>query len=340
DDATDATDDATDDAADDAEVAGTWHGDRPIIFGDYNWDSILLFNRLAQFILEEGYGYETSTIPGETIPLFQAQLDGEIDLSMEIGEQQVAPYTPALDAGDVVSLGASLDDVVQGWWVPTYMIEGDEERGIEATAPGLEHVDDLPDHWEAFQDPEDPEKGRIYDGVPGWEGERVQEVKFYYYGLDEYYNRFLPGSGAALDTSLITAYERGEPWLGYTWVPTWVAGQVEITLLEEPEYSDECWDEVQEAAMEGRATEMACAWPVVTGDIVSTPEFAEEAPDVVAFLEEFYVDIDVVNESLAHMAETDVDHDEAALWFLEEYEDLWSDWVPEDVADRVRDALQ
>ncbi|MEX2425231.1 MAG: glycine betaine ABC transporter substrate-binding protein, partial [Thermomicrobiaceae bacterium] len=319
---------------------GEWHGDRPIVFGDYNWDSALLLTRIAQFVVEEGYGYETDSVPGETIPLFQAQIDDEIDISMEIGEQQIAPYGPALEDGEVVQLGQSMDNVVQGWYVPTYVIEGDEERGIEPMAPDLAHIDDLPEYWEVFEDPEDSEKGRIYDGVPGWEGERVQEVKFYYYGLDEHYNRFLPGSGAALDTSLVTAYERGEPWLGYMWEPTWISGQLDITLLEEPnEYSDECWDEIQDAALEGRATEMACEWPVLSTDIVASPDFVDEAPDIAQFLDQFNTDATHISASLAYMAENEVTHNEAALWFLDEYDELWPQWVPEDVAERVQDAL-
>jgi glycine betaine/proline transport system substrate-binding protein len=333
------TDDATTDDADEEAAQGEWHDERAIVFADYNWDSAILLNRIAQFILEEGYGYETDGIPGETIPLFQGQLDGDIDISMEIWIDQMPPYQPALDAGQVVELGNSVDDTVQGWWVPTYVIEGDEERGIEPMAPDLSHVDDLPEYWELFEDPEDPTKGRLYDGIAGWEAERINEVKFDYYGLDEYYNRFLPGSGAALDTSLLTAYQQGEPWLGYMWTPTWIAGQLDLTLIEEPEYSDECWEEIQAAVDEERTPETSCAWPITEAVIAARADFAEEAPDVVEFLEQFNTNETHISEALGYMADNDVDADVAVLWFLEEYDDLWSDWVPEDVADRVRDSL-
>jgi glycine betaine/proline transport system substrate-binding protein len=335
-----ATDDVvTDDTEEVGDTEGEWHGERAIVFADYNWDSAILLNRVAQFIVEEGYDYETDTVPGETIPLFQGQLDGDIDVSMEIWIDQMPPYQPALEDGTVVELGNSVDDTVQGWWVPTYMIEGDEERGIEPMTPDLQHVEDLPEYWEVFQDPEDETRGRLYDGIAGWEAERINEVKFDYYGLDEYYNRFLPGSGAALDTSLYTAYEQGEPWLGYIWTPTWIAGQLDLTLLEEPEYSDECWEEVQAAVEEERTPETACAWPITEAVIAANTEFAEEAPDIVAFLEQFNTNETHISEALSYMAENDVDAPEAAIWFLEEYEDLWSEWVPEDVAERVREAL-
>ena len=338
--ADDAVADDTEEVSDDADDAvGAWHGERAIVYADYNWDSAILLNRISQFIVEEGYGYETDMIPGETIPLFQGQLDGDIDISMEIWVDQMPPYQPALDAGQVVQLGNSVDDTVQGWWVPTYMIEGDEERGIEPMTPDLRHVEDLPEYWDVFQDPEDSDKGRLYDGIAGWEAERINEVKFDYYGLDEYYNRFLPGSGAALDTSLLTAYNQGDPWLGYMWTPTWIAGQLDLTLIEEPEYTDECWEEVQAAVEEERTPETSCAWPITEAVIATTTEFAEEAPDIAAFLEQFNTNETHISEALAYMADNDVDADVAAIWFLEEYDDLWSTWVPDDVADRVRDAV-
>ncbi|MEX2425230.1 MAG: ABC transporter substrate-binding protein [Thermomicrobiaceae bacterium] len=333
------SDDESSDEGSDEEAAGQWHGDREIVFADYNWDSARVLNRISQFIVEEGYGYETDTVPGETIPLFQGQLDGDIDISMEIWVDQMPPYQPALDEGTVVELGNSVDDTVQGWWVPTYVIEGDEERGIEPMAPDLESVDDLPDYWEVFQDPEDDSKGRLYDGIAGWEAERINEVKFDYYGLDETYNRFLPGSNAALDTSLQTAYDQGEPWLGYMWTPTWIAGQLDLTLIEEPEYTDECWEEVQAAVEEERTPETSCAWPITEAVIASTSAFADEAPDIIAFLEEFNTSEPQISATLSYMAENEVDADEAALWFLDEYEDMWTEWVPEDVVENVQDAL-
>jgi glycine betaine/proline transport system substrate-binding protein len=335
------TDDSEATESDDGEAAqDEWHGERSIVFADYGWDGPLFHNRVAQFILEEGYGYETDTVPGETIPLFQGQIDGDIDISTEIWLDQMPPYQPAVEEGTIVDLGQNFDGGTQGWYVPTYVIEGDEERGIEPMAPDLSHVDDLPEYWEIFQDPEDDTKGRIYDGVAGWELERVNEVKVPAYGLDEYYNRFLPGSGPALHTSLIAAYERGEPWLGFQWVPNWVTGLYDLTKLEEPEYSDECWEKTEQAVEEGTALDEACAWPISDVHMAANAEFADEAPDVIEFFRNYETTLEQNDMALAYMAENEVGHQEAAIWFLQEYEDTWTEWVPDDVADRVREALE
>ncbi len=336
------TDDEEDDAvADDTDVAigeSDWEGE--ITFADYGWDSAIVLNRIAQFILEEAYGYETGSVPGETIPLFQGMLSGDVQVSMEIWAAQLEGWDEAIEAGEVHSLGLSIDESVQGWWVPTYVIEGDEERDIEPMAPDLTHVDDLPDYWELFEDPEDDSKGRFMECIAGWECERVNEVKFHTYGLDEYYNRFLPGSGAALATSIVSAYESGDPWLGYYWGPTWIFGQVDLTMLEEPEYTDECWDNIFAAIEAGETSaDEACAYPAVEVFVGVTDDFYQAAPDVIALLEQMEFTMEEVSEILLAMQDEDLDPDGGAEWFLRERTDKWHPWVPDEVIEDVEAAL-
>lgn len=41
-------------------------------------------NRIAQYIIENGYGYPTDTIFGGTLPNFQGLQKGDIDVALEI----------------------------------------------------------------------------------------------------------------------------------------------------------------------------------------------------------------------------------------------------------------
>lgn len=330
-------------ACDDGENGDVQSGDaeldRPIEFAEQAHDSFLVLNAIARFVAEEGYDYETESTHAETVALWQGLTTGDMDVSMEIWVDQMPNWEQGLEDGLVHDLGTVFDESLQGWFVPTYVIEGDEERGIEPMAPGLSHVDDLPDYWDVFQDPEDSEKGRFYDCIAGWECEQVNLAKFRSYGLDETYNRFLPGSGPALDTSLITAYERGDAWLGYYWSPSWVYSQLDLTLLEEPEYTEDCWDTVMEAAAEGGVPEEACAYPAVPVHISVHSDFPELAPDFVAFLENMDLTMELVSDILLYMHENDLEAEAGAMWFMREHEDLWTDWMPEDVAERVQEAL-
>src|SRR5690625_3450557 len=110
-------------------------------------------------------------------------------------------------------------------------------------APDLRTVEDLKDYPDVFEDPEDPGKGRIINGPTGWEVETAITEKFDTYELHETMNNFIPGSDSAIVTDLVRAYEAGESWVGYYWSPTWVTAQYDLTLLEEPEFDQETWDE-------------------------------------------------------------------------------------------------
>ena len=91
--------------------------------------------------------------------------------------------------------------------------------------------------------PKTPGRGRFHNGPTGWVVSDHNVTRLRTYGLDQYYDVFYPGSQAALDTSIMRAYERGEPWLGYYWEPTWIMGSLDMTMLEEPPYTPECWAE-------------------------------------------------------------------------------------------------
>lgn len=301
----------------------------PIMFADFNWQSDLINNRIAQFIIENGYGYETDSMPGETIPLMQGLRRGDVDVAMEIWVQNAQEaYDKGIESGDYVDLGTNFDDNVQGLFVPTYVVKGDPDRGIEPMAPDLKSIEELPKYWELFKDPEDPTKGRFYGGVPGWEADKILTKKFETYGLDKYYKIFRPGSGAALASSLVSAYEKGEPWFGYYWGPTWIFGKLDLTQIEEPPYSEELWNKGY-----------GCAFPAVDVNIVVHKDLPGRAPEVVEFLKKYSIKSDTISEILAYMRDNNVSADEAALWFLKEKEDIWTKWVPEDIAEKVKQKL-
>ena len=302
----------------------------PIVFADGGWDSIQVHNRIADFILVHGYGYPPSEyIPGETIALWAGLSRGDIDVDMECWvENQQEAYDKSIAAGEVVDLGDNFLDNWQGWLVPTYVIKGDASRGIEAMAPDLKSIDDLPQYWEVFKDPEDPTKGRFVNSVPGWESTGINTQKLEVYGLDKYYTDFVAGSDAALSGSMVAAYEKGEPWLGFYWAPTWILGKLDMTPIEEPPFDEEVWE-----------TTHACSYPANNVNICVHVSLPDRAPEVVEFLTKYATTTAQVNKALAYMQETKADTTAAAIYYLEEFEDTWTKWVPLDVATKVKAAL-
>jgi glycine betaine/proline transport system substrate-binding protein len=135
-------------------------------------------------------------------------------------------------------------------------------------------------------------------------------------GLADYYEPFLPGSGTALAASMVGAYEQGEPWIGYYWEPTAVLGRLDMIMIPGTEF------------------------PPTSVDILVNTEFSKTDPVLMEMLRKYNTTIDQNNKVLAAMQDNDLDAEGAAEWFLRNFEDTWTDWVPEDVAENVKDALK
>src|SRR5690625_5028998 len=300
-----------------------------IVFADAGWDSIVVHNYIARTIIEEGFGYDTDETTGSTAATLQGLREGDINVYTEVWTDNVREaYEEAIEAGDIEKLSVNFDDNDQGLYVPTYVIEGDAERGIEPMAPDLKTVEDLKNYPDVFTDPEDPTRGRIINGPSGWAVEEAISTKFETYGLDETMNNFIPGSDAAAVADLVRAYEAGEAWVGYYWSPTWVTAKYDLTLLEEPEFDQETWDE-------NKGTELPPN-DVVIGVHKDLPE---QAPEVVAFLENYETSNALTEEMLEYLDDNDASADETAIWWMKENEDIWTAWVSEDIAKKVKEAL-
>lgn len=308
---------------------GSAGGDKTIVFADAGWDSIKLHNEIAGFIIENGYGFKTDVLPGSTSATFAGFRRGDIDVYMETWtDNLIDVYEEAIESGEIIEVSVNFDDNAQGLYVPTVMIKGDAARGIEPIAPDLEYMTDLEKYWELFKDPEVPTKGRIYGAPPGWNVDTIMQTKVETYGLDDSFNYFSPGSDTALSTSLAAAAEKDEAWVGYYWEPTWVLGKYDMTLLKEEPYDKDKWD-----------NGYGSAFPPMPVTVCVYKNLEEEAPGVYGFLENYETSSEITNKALAFMQETDADTEEAAMWFFEEYEDLWKGWVPADVAEKVSTAL-
>ena len=302
---------------------------KPLVLADTGFDTIRIHNSVVAFILEHGYGYQSESIPASVTVTQTGLISGDIDINMELWYlSAMEAYKKSMATGKVLDLGTNYADAVEAWYVPTYVIKGDPERGIKPMAPDLKSIADLPKYWELFKDPEDPTKGRFYSCIPGWFCVETNQRKFETYGLDKYYNPFLPGSDAALSASMVAAYKKGNPWFGYYWEPTWVMGKVDMYRIEEPPFDQEVWDATR-----------GCAYPKATTIIQAHAGLQDTAPEVVEFLRNFETTTAQNNKVLAYMRDKKANTQAAALWFLKKYESTWTKWVSPDMAKKVKAAL-
>ncbi|MEN3931759.1 ABC transporter substrate-binding protein [Microvirga sp. W0021] len=310
--------------------------DKPIVFGDLDWDSVVFHNEVARFILEKGYGCQTDAIPGSTIPLYAGAVRGNISVIMEVWEN-ISPkvWKDALQAGKVREVGVNFSDAVQGWYVPRYLVEGDD-----APAKDLKSVSDLPKYKTLFQDQEEPEKGRFYNCVPGWGCEISNTKKFYGYGLDKDFINYRPGTAAAMNASIESAFRRKQPIVFYYWGPSWIYGKYikDMVPLQEPAYDETVWKQMEETK-KPEEVKQATAYPLGTVKVGVNSAFAKRAPKLTEFLARYRTSNDITSEALVYMQENRGSAKKAALNFLKTREDVWRPWVSPDVAARVKSAL-
>ncbi|HZX21412.1 MAG TPA: ABC transporter substrate-binding protein [Clostridia bacterium] len=302
---------------------------KEITFANAGWDSNMFHNAVAGLIVKEIYGYDWREIPGTTPVTHEGLLKGEIDVHMEIWTDNIPTYMADIKEDKLKELGVNFDDNYQGFYVPRYVIEGDESRGIEASAPDLKYVWDLKKYAEVFPDDEDPDMGRVYGAIPGWEVDTIMHNKYLHYGLDENFVYFRPGSDPALSAAITDAYERGEPIVAYYWEPTWLIGKYDFVLLE-----DEPFDE--NTYLEGETT-----LPTVKVAVGVSNDFAESAPKgLLEFLSKYKTSSALTSEALAHMQDENANYEETAKWFLKTNDNLIDEWLTLDEAQIIRDFLK
>ncbi|MYD89876.1 MAG: hypothetical protein F4Y08_05985 [Caldilineaceae bacterium SB0662_bin_9] len=163
----------------------------------------------------------------------------------------------------------------------------------------------------------------------GWACEVANAQQVASYGLERHVYIVHPGDGAAANTDLYGAYERGEPWLGYQWGTNEPALVLDLVRLEEPSYTEECW-----------ATTKACAYALSDIHIAVHPSMLERAPEVVDMLSNFNIDIalfkDIARWARANEGATERD---AALWFLQVRPEVWNQWATPEAAAKIQAAL-
>ena len=295
-----------------------------IVFSDLNWSSAQIQNRIAQYIVEKGYGYPTDVVFGATLPLLQGLRRGDVHVNLEIWLPNIVEaWYEALAKGEVVEIGTSLGrDWQSAFVIPAYLQE---------QYPELDSIEDLKEErFKAlFATRETGGKARLVSCVIGWACEEVNAVQVEGYGLEEHVHIIIPGDGAALNADLYGAYEKGEPWLGYQWGTNDPALLLDLVQLEEPAYSEACW-----------STTKACAYEDSTIVIAVYPDLLEAAPDVVEMLRAWGFRIDIYREVAAWLNEnSDASTNDAALWWLNGNVDIWRGWVTGEAAAAIEAAL-
>jgi glycine betaine/proline transport system substrate-binding protein len=146
-----------------------------------------------------------------------------------------------------------------------------------------------------------------------------------------------PGSGGALSGAMGEAYNKGEGWMGYYWGPTAILGKYDMTKLDEGvDHNQETWlSEINDLNVEapGRNKYPASVVETYVGkDMLGNAE-------VMGYLEKRSFNNTLLSQILAWKEENQAEAEETAYYFLENFSNVWGEWVPFDQKLDIQNSL-
>lgn len=303
-----------------------------VTIAEMNWASAGLAAWVDKIILEEGYGCDVALVSGDTVPTFTSMNEkSEPDVAPELWVNAVkVALDAAVEEGRIQVASEILSDGgVEGFWVPTKLAE---EHGIKT-------IEDALAHPELFPGAEDGGKGAFFNCPSGWACQIITENQYRALDGDSHgFEMVDSGSAAGLDGSIARAFNRDEGWLGYYWAPTAILGKYDMTRLElGVEHDAEVWNNciTQNNCAEPKLSE----WPRSDVFTAVTSEFAEGNPVAMGYLGKRAWSNATVNELLAWMGDNQATNEDGAWYFIENYPQIWTEWLPKDVAEKVQGAV-
>ena len=301
--------------------------DRTIDIAEMTWPSAAALAQIHAKILAAGYDCNVEIVTGDTVPTTSSMVTrGSPAVAPELWTSTVQEqWDTAIEDGSVVALGDAISDgTIEGWFIPRYTQEANPEIVSAETAIANPQV---------FPDPEEPSKGRLYSCPPGWGCELATSALYKAYDMSDAWNLFSPGSGGALDASIARAFTREEPILFYYWGPTAILGKYDAVALD----MGETKPEVYACNTNPDCTEPAgvTAYPSSPAIVGAAAWLQEEAPAVAQYFSKVGLTNAQISELLVYGDENQADAEATAMNFLKTKQDVWTNWVPEAVAEKV-----
>lgn len=304
-----------------------------VTVANMTWQSAEVLAQIDNFILTHGYGCNVEVVPGDTMPTLTSMMErGQPDVAPEAWINAVRkPLEAAVAEGKLHYAARSLSDGgVEGWWIPKYIADAH---------PNIKTIDDALARPDLFPAPETRGKAAVHNCPSGWNCQLTTANAFKAWGAaDKGFELVDTGSAAGLDGSIARAYERKQGWLGYYWAPTSILGKYEMVKLDagvphEPEAFQTC------NAVADCANPQKNDWARAEVFTVITDRFQKQGGPAVQYLNARSWGNDTVNTLLAWMSDNQADGVRGARYFLQNNPEVWSKWVPTDVAEKVKAAL-
>lgn len=291
---------------------------------EMDWASAQVVTAVSAFLLQQGLGCDVQKVPTSTVPALTSLAEtGEPDILTEVWANSTPSYEPLLEEGKLVELGNVLSDGgVEAWWIPAYLAESNPELTT----------------WDGIMANPAAVGGKFHDCPSGWacdiiNNNNLKAANIEGSGLE----RFQHGSGETLQTSIAAAFEEEAPWFGYYWAPTAVLGKYPMVQVEVPAYDAEahaCNGDVD------CATPGFSAYPASKVVTAASQAFVDREPAAAELMGNVSFTNEQMGEVLAWRLDNNASNEEAAVYFLSNYQDVWADWLNDDAKAKLAPLLK
>ena len=276
------------------------------------WNGSAANVAVAAAILETELGYTVEITEVDENAQWAAINTGDLHASLEVWPsghaQNVADF---IENGDGVVNAGLLGPVGKiGWYVPTYMVDEYPELAT----------------WEGFMDPElaglfataeTGDQGQFLGGDPSF----VQYDEDIINNLGMNLQVVFAGSEEAILASVDSAISREEPVLVYLWTPHSAHNSYELTEIELPAYSDECYADADAGGVD-------CDYPPDELFKIVWSGLEEGAPDAFTLLSNMSYTTEDQISMLASIETDGLTVEDAAAKWMADNESTWRAWLP------------
>lgn len=291
---------------------------------EMDWASSAVVTAVASFLMEQGYGCTVNKVPSSTVPALTSVAEtGEPDIVTETWVNSTPVYEELVAAGKIVELTEVLSDGgVEGWWIPAYLAEAHPElKTLEGIMANPELVG-----------------GRFHDCPSGWACDIINNNNYKASGMEAAgLERFQHGSGETLATAIAAAYADKAPWFGYYWAPTSVLGKYPMVQVETAAYDADAHSCNGDAEC---ANPKLSAYPTAKVATAVSGTFAKENPEIVELMSNVSFTNAQMGEVLAWQDDNNASFEEAAVYFLQNYKDVWGGWLNDAAREKLAPLLQ
>lgn len=299
----------------------------------FSWQSAEAQAYVDKFILNNGYGCNATTVAGDTVPTITSMIEkGQPDIAPDAAPTLLGDfYAKGVAEGRVSRIGTSISDgSVSGWYIPKYVADAH---------PDIKTVDDAIKHPDLFPAPEDSSKGGVIQGPQGWGDTVVTAQLFKAIEADKKGFVLVPsGSGAALDGAIAKAYERKQGFIAAYWAPTSLLVKYPMVRLEGA-HDDAEWKRC--TSKQDCPDPKPNYWAQTEEVTLASSKFTERADfsEVKDYLGKRSWTQAEVGKVMLWMSDNQANGEDGAKWFIKNMPEVWTKWVPAEVAEKVKAAL-